>query len=227
MNMSDLKRPGSYFCCTGMTTGILIYEDNENLGNSIRTLFQWNDTYKVLAVLQHPVNILTDIKVHQPGVILMDIDMPVLNGVQALRLLRQHGVTLPVIMLTVFEDDENILEAIRAGANGYLLKKNMDRLVPSIQEVLGGGAPMSAYVARRVLQLFANFGNRPGAETEFDLSNREKEILDHLVKGFSYKMIADKLEISVDTIRSHIKKIYKKLEVNSATEAIYKYTHSR
>lgn len=210
-----------------MATGILIYEDNENLGNSIRTLFQWNEAYKVLAVQQHPGNILTDIKVHQPDVILMDIDMPVINGVDALRLLRQNRIALPVIMLTIFEDDDNILEAIRAGANGYLLKKNLDRLIPSIREVLDGGAPMSGYVARRVLQLFSAFGNKPGIDQEFDLSPREREILDLLVKGFSYKMTADKLAISLDTIRSHIKKIYKKLEVNSATEAIYKYTHSK
>lgn len=210
-----------------MATGILVYEDNENLGNSIRTLFQWNEAYKVLAVQQHPGNILTDIKVHQPDVILMDIDMPVINGVDALRLLRQNRITLPVIMLTIFEDDDNILEAIRAGANGYLLKKNLDRLIPSIQEVLGGGAPMSGYIARRVLQLFSASGNKQGIDQEFDLSPREREILDLLVKGFSYKMSADKLGISLDTIRSHIKKIYKKLEVNSATEAIYKYTHSK
>ena len=209
-----------------MPLNILIYEDNIHLGASLHTLFDWNQEYKVLAVQTNPGSILTDLAVLKPDIILMDIDMPVMTGVEALKLIRKNNIQLPVIMLTVFEDDENIIEAIQSGANGYLLKKNVDRIIPAIQDVLSGGAPMSGYVARRVLELFAQRKNANDTNTDFDLTVREKEILDLLVKGYSYKMMAGELDIAIDTVRNHIKKIYRKLEVNSATEAVYKYTKS-
>lgn len=209
-----------------MPLHILIYEDNVHLGDSLRTLFDWNEEYKVLAVQSNPGSILTDLAALKPDVILMDIDMPVMTGVEALKLIRKNNIQLPVIMLTVFEDDENIIEAIQAGANGYLLKKNVDRIIPAIQDVLTGGAPMSGHVARRVLELFSRQKTAQANSSDFDLTTREKEILELLVKGYSYKMMAGELDIAIDTIRNHIKKIYRKLEVNSATEAVYKYTHS-
>lgn len=209
-----------------MPLNILIYEDNIHLGASLHTLFDWNQEYKVLAVQTNPGSILTDLAVLKPDIILMDIDMPVMTGVEALKLIRKNNIQLPVIMLTVFEDDENIIKAIQAGANGYLLKKNVDRIIPAIQDVLSGGAPMSGYVARRVLELFAQRKNANDTNTDFDLTVREKEILDLLVKGYSYKMMAGELDIAIDTVRNHIKKIYRKLEVNSATEAVYRYTKS-
>jgi len=207
-----------------MPLHILIYEDNLHLGASLRTLFDWNQEYKVIAVQTNPGSILTDLTVFKPDIILMDIDMPVMTGVEALKLMRRNNIQLPVIMLTVFEDDENIVEAIQSGANGYLLKKNVDRIIPAIQEVLGGGAPMSGHVARRVLELFSRQKSVKTNSSDFDLTTREKEILELLVKGYSYKMMAGELDIAMDTIRNHIKKIYRKLEVNSATEAVYKYT---
>jgi DNA-binding NarL/FixJ family response regulator len=209
-----------------MPLNILIYEDNIHLGASLHTLFDWNQEYKVLAVQTNPGSILTDLAVLKPDIILMDIDMPVMTGVEALKLIRKNNIQLPVIMLTVFEDDENIIEAIQSGANGYLLKKNVDRIIPAIQDVLSGGAPMSGYVARRVLELFAQRKNANDTNTDYDLTVREKEILDLLVKGYSYKMMAGELDIAIDTVRNHIKKIYRKLEVNSATEAVYRYTKS-
>ena len=209
-----------------MPLNILIYEDNIHLGASLHTLFDWNQEYKVLAVQTNPGSILTDLAVLKPDIILMDIDMPVMTGVEALKLIRKNNIQLPVIMLTVFEDDENIIEAIQSGANGYLLKKNVDRIIPAIQDVLSGGAPMSGYLARRVLELFAQRKNANDTNTDFDLTVREKEILDLLVKGYSYKMMAGELDIAIDTVRNHIKKIYRKLEVNSATEAVYRYTKS-
>lgn len=209
-----------------MPLNILIYEDNIHLGASLHTLFDWNQEYKVLAVQTNPGSILTDLAILKPDIILMDIDMPVMTGVEALKLIRKNNIQLPVIMLTVFEDDENIIEAIQSGANGYLLKKNVDRIIPAIQDVLSGGAPMSGYVARRVLELFAQRKNANDTNTDFDLTVREKEILDLLVKGYSYKMMAGELDIAIDTVRNHIKKIYRKLEVNSATEAVYRYTKS-
>jgi len=162
----------------------------------------------------------------KPDVILMDIDMPPSNGVEALIAVRKKFKELPVIMLTVFEDNENIINSICAGANGYLLKKDIDQIVPAIKDVLNGGAPMTSTIARKVLQLFPG---KPSLkiETQESLTKRETEILSWLGKGYSYKMIAAELQVGVETIRSHIKKIYKKLQVNSATEAVYKITHSK
>ncbi|MFZ1516405.1 MAG: response regulator transcription factor, partial [Saprospiraceae bacterium] len=144
-----------------------------------------------------------------------------MNGIEAVSLLRSNNRGTPVIMLTIFDDSDNIYNAICAGASGYLLKNDFEHVISAIKDVLNGGAPMTGSVARKVLQSFSKSSPAKSEKTE-QLTTRECEILDELVRGCSYKMIADKLELSIDTIRTHIKKIYKKLQVNSATEAIYK-----
>jgi DNA-binding NarL/FixJ family response regulator len=133
---------------------------------------------------------------------------------------------VPVIMFTVFEDEENIFNAICAGANGYLLKKNFDQIPASIKDVLDGGAPMTSSVAKKVLTFVPQ--NKPTKNPNIEtLSPREKEILEYIVKGYSYKMVAAQINIATETVRSHIKKIYKKLQVNSATEAAYKFNSNK
>ena len=206
-----------------MPVKVLLYEDNEALRNSIKTLMQWNDEFELLAAMPDAEAILDDVKMFNPDMILMDIDMPPSNGVEALKVLRKKYPELPVIMLTVFEDNDNIVNSICAGASGYLLKKDMEQLMPAIKNVLSGGAPMTSSVARKVLLLFPRREEKKIASE--NLTTRETEILYWLIKGYSYKMIADELKVTVETVRSHIKKIYKKLEVNSATEAVYKATH--
>lgn len=206
-----------------MPVKVLLYEDNEPLRQSIKTLMQWNNEFDLVAAMPNSVSLLTDIETFTPDVILMDIDMPPSNGVEAVQLLRETNATLPVIMLTVFDDNDNIINAICAGASGYLLKKDMEQLVPAIKDVLNGGAPMTSSVAKKVLQLFP--GKQEKKITHESLTERETEILQWLIKGCSYKMIADEMRISIETVRSHIKKIYKKLQVSSATEAVYKATH--
>lgn len=208
-----------------MRLKILIYEDNSALATSLQTWFQINDEFDLVGIMNNPSNILSEIRALSPDIILMDIDMPIMNGVEALKVLRANRINLPVIMLTVFDDDHNILEAIQAGANGYILKKNFDQIIPAIKDVLSGGAPMSGYIARRVLELFSKKLKPSFAREEYTLSSRENEILELLTQGYSYKMIADKLSIALDTVRNHIKNIYRKLDVNSATEAIYKFMH--
>jgi DNA-binding NarL/FixJ family response regulator len=204
-----------------MPVKVLIYEDNQALLSSIKTLFQWHDEFEVVAGMPNALSVVTDIERFKPDVILMDIDMPPDNGVEAIKKLRQRFADIPVIMLTVFEDNDNIVNSICAGANGYLLKKDVDQVLPAIKDVLGGGAPMTSTVARKVLQLFTK--TQPSqAESPDSLTKREAEILQWLVKGFSYKMIAAELNLGLETVRSHIKKIYKKLHASSATEAIYK-----
>jgi DNA-binding NarL/FixJ family response regulator len=206
-----------------MPVKVLLYEDNEPLRNSIKTLMQWNSEFELVAAMPDATGILEDIKTFHPDVILMDIDMPPSDGVESLKVLRKQYEALPVIMLTVFEDNDNIINSICAGANGYLLKKDMEQIIPAIKDVLNGGAPMTSSVARKVLQLFPGKQERK-VELEI-LTAKESEILNWLVKGYSYKMIADQMHIAVETVRSHIKKIYKKLQVSSATEAVYKISN--
>jgi DNA-binding NarL/FixJ family response regulator len=203
-----------------MQIKILLYEDNAHLRQSLRTLLEYEADVELLAALPDAQQIQADIAALRPDVVLMDIDMPVVNGIDALHKLREKYPDLPVIMLTIFEDNEHIFDAICAGANGYLLKKQFDQLVPAIRDVLNGGAPMTSSVARKVLGFFPR---RKAATADMDaLTTREQELLQWLVKGYSYKMIADKMDISLETVRTYIKKIYRKLQVNSATEAAYK-----
>ena len=209
-----------------MPIKVLIYEDNESLRKSVQTLLLWNDEFDVIAAMPDALTVKDDIAILKPDVILMDIDMPGCNGVEAVKQLRSINGLLPVIMFTVFDDDENIFNAICAGANGYLLKRNIEQLPASITDVMNGGAPMTSSVAKRVLSFIPKNKAAKNNEAE-NLSPRETETLQYIVKGYSYKMIAGELSISTETVRSHIKKIYKKLQVNSATEAVYKFTQNQ
>ncbi len=204
-----------------MSLKVLLYEDNENLRSSLQSLFRLQGEVELLAAFADAQTVLTDVEQLRPDVVLMDIDMPGVSGIDALSSIRSRYPDLPVIMLTVFEDNDHIFQAICAGASGYLLKKNFEQIVPAIREVLQGGAPMTGSIARKVLALFPK-PPQPVPAEDSGLSEREAEILQLLVRGFSYKMIAAELNIALETVRSHIKKIYRKLQVNSATEAIYK-----
>ena len=205
-----------------MAINVLIFEDNQNLRFSIETMLEWNADFNLLKAMPDANTVEETLKNYQPDVILMDIDMPGTNGINALKKIRASNQTVNVIMLTVFEDETNIFDAICAGANGYILKKNFDQIPAAIMDVMAGGAPMNSSIAKKVLSFIPKKPGNHKQNLEL-LTARETEILEYVVKGFSYKMIASELDISVETIRSHIKKIYKKLHVNSATEAIYKY----
>jgi DNA-binding NarL/FixJ family response regulator len=208
-----------------MAINVLIFEDNQNLRFSIETMLEWNADFNLLKAMPDANTIEETLKTYQPDVILMDIDMPGTNGINALKKIRATNQQVNVIMLTVFEDETNIFDAICAGANGYILKKNFDQIPTAIIDVMAGGAPMTSSIAKKVLSFIPKKKELHNQTLEL-LTTRETEILTYVVKGFSYKMIASELDISIETIRSHIKKIYKKLQVNSATEAIYKYNQS-
>jgi DNA-binding NarL/FixJ family response regulator len=203
-----------------MKTKIILYDDNEALGSSIKLMIEEEDDLEVIAFFPGAETVIEDISVLKPDVVLMDIDMPVVSGVEAVKNIRKINKQLPVIMLTVFDDNENIFNAICAGASGYILKRSATEEIPNaIRNVLSGGAPMTGSVARKVLQMIPANEN---TKEVFDITQHEKMVLQLLVKGYSYKMIAAELLVSIDAVRFHIKKIYDKLHVHSATEAVSK-----
>ena len=200
-------------------TSIVLYEDNSDLRFSIRMLLNEADGYIVSGDFPNCVDVVEQVKAIHPDVILMDIDMPVISGIEAVKKIRKFNPKVAIIMLTVFDDNQHVLEAIRSGASGYLLKKSIPaKLVSAIEEVLHGGAPMTPTIARQVI---ASMQQGKDAES-YQLTEREKEVLVLLAKGNSFKMMASMLFISIDTVRSHIKNIYEKLQVHSQTEAVSK-----
>lgn len=209
-----------------MITRILLYDDNEALRQSIEALLDEEHDLEFIAGIPNAETVETDVRELKPDVILMDIDMPMVNGVQAVQRIRRINDSLPIIMLTVFDDNENIFKAICAGASGYILKRYASIEVPdAIRNVLTGGAPMTGSIARKVLQMVPPA--HTSTEEKTDLSEKEISILQLLVQGFSYKMIAAQLRISHDTVRFYIKKIYDKLHVHTATEAVSKAIKDR
>lgn len=204
-----------------MQIGIVIYEDNNNLRESLCNLITFSKDLLLLGDYARADNATVHVNELQPDVILMDIDMPGINGIEAVKKIRAVNQQVQIIMLTVFDDNRHVLDAICAGASGYLLKKYIsDHLTDAISQVLLGEAPMSPGIARMVIQSMQQT-TKPKVDN-YNLTNREKEILSNLSKGNSYKLIAAKLAISIDTVRTHIKNIYEKLQVHSQTEAVSK-----
>lgn len=197
---------------------ICIYEDNSNLREGICILLSLSQQYLVKGSFADCLHIEEQVKNFSPDVILMDIDLPVINGIEAVKKIRAFNSSVQIIMLTIFDDDEHVFNALSAGANGYLLKKYIsDKLIVSIIDVLNGGAPMSPAIARMII---TKMQVQPALQqNSYQLTSREKEVLALLSKGNSHKMIAAYLNISIETVRSHLKKIYDKLHVNSQTEA--------
>jgi len=158
----------------------------------------------------------------QPDVVLMDINLPHMSGIECVRRLRERLPKTQVLMLTVYEDSDSIFRALRAGASGYLLKRSEpEQLLEAIRDVFQGGSPMTSQIARKVVQTFR--ASEEAQDLSMKLTEREAEILDSLAKGYANKEIADKLEVSVPTVRSHLRSIYEKLHVHSRTEAVAKY----
>ncbi len=200
---------------------VLLYEDNPQLREGLTMLINGSDGFEVMAAYKNCTNVVEEVQSFKPDVIMMDIDMPGVNGIEGLKKIRAVNDDVKILMLTVFDDNANVFEAIRSGANGYILKKTPPaKLLEYIQEVQTGGAPMTASVAAQVLKMFTKQNALKG--DDHDLSDREKQVLQLLVNGYSYKMIAGEMFIAIDTVRSHIKKIYEKLHVNSKSEAVAK-----
>lgn len=200
---------------------VLIYEDNKDMRSGLEQLIQRTAGFIMTGAFADCLSAETQVKILRPDVILMDIDMPGINGIQAVELIRHFDLKVHILMLTVFDTNEKVFDALCAGASGYLLKKTApSKIIDAINDVCNGGAPMSAEIAKKVL---AHFSKQPLKNKElYHLTEREKEILSYLAKGHSYKMIAAQFDISIDTVRFYIKQIYLKLHVNSAPEAVAK-----
>jgi len=202
-------------------TGIGIIEDNDSLRKSMELLLNNSGRFRVIFSLHDARTLLEQTEIYMPRLLLMDIDMPGLNGIEAVKLVKKDFPAVDIIMFTVFEDDEKIFQSVMAGASGYLLKKIPPvRLLEALDDFVQGGAPMTGSIATRVLQMFRKQTQQTNAS--FNLSKRELEILTALTDGKSYRVIAAERFVSTETVRSHVKNIYEKLHVHSKTEAVAK-----
>lgn len=200
---------------------VIIFDDNDSLRDSISMLLQDNADFTLAGSYSHCLDVIENITDTNPDVVIMDIDMPGMNGIEGVKLICKNFPAVQILMLTVFDDDEKVFAALKAGANGYILKNaEPQHLLHAISEVYNGGAPMTPSIAKKVLHQFQTI--LPEEEKDYHLSTREKEVLSLLVDGLSYKMIAAKMGITYDTVRAHMKKIYEKLHVASMTEAVAK-----
>lgn len=208
-----------------MAVKVLLYEDNPKLRMGLSFLLESTTGIDFLDSYENCENIENQLLIQKPDVVLMDIDMPIADGFSGLKAIRKHSNNIQVVMLTVFDSDEHIFEALKLGANGYLLKTTPPaQIVEGILSVHEGGVPMSAAIARKVLTFMSakNTQTTAGGVPHYQLTKREKEVLENLVKGLSYKMIAHQIGTGIDTVRAHIKHIYEKLHVHSQTEAVAK-----
>jgi DNA-binding NarL/FixJ family response regulator len=186
--------------------------------------------FEVVGSYSHVLDCVDDVRESNPDVILMDIEMPGMTGIEAVKFLTKEFPHVQILMQTVFEDDDRVFDSICAGASGYILKNHLNtKLVEAIKELQFGGSPMSPSIARKVLGKLQQIPQhvKPEAAPDYQLSPREKEVLSCIVNGLAYKMIADQLGISYETVRSHVKKIYEKLHVASLTEAVAKAINQR
>ena len=191
-----------------------------SLRNSLYQLVNGSEGYKCVGAFENCSQLLKNVQDTNPDVVLMDIQMPGINGIEAVKMLREKHPHLKIMMQTIFEDRDKIFQSIYAGASGYILKNTSpSRFLEFIKETYEGGAPMSPTVAAKVLQMITQHDPPPGVQ-EFDLSDREKEVLSLLIKGMSYRLIAETCFISIDTVRTHIRNIYEKLHVHSKAEAV-------
>jgi DNA-binding NarL/FixJ family response regulator len=205
---------------------ILLFEDNADFVDSFQELIHDTPGMELVAVFSNCKEVVRQVKQHEPDIVLMDIDMPGKNGLDGLRMLRAAELETIVVMLTVFDDNDRVFQSVCNGASGYLLKSSTpDKIIEGIHEAFHGGAPMTPSVAKQVLKLFSAPFQK--ANDYQNLTAREHEVLSFLVRGYSYKMAAAEMNISIETLRFHIKNMYAKLHVNSKSEAVAKAIHNK
>jgi DNA-binding NarL/FixJ family response regulator len=209
-----------------MPIKIALVEDNKELREGLEQLIEGTRGFQCVGAYSRCSMLLEELSADSPDVILMDIGLPDVSGIECVKLLKNQIPKVNILILTIYDDDQKIFDSIYNGASGYLLKKTPPaKILDGIREINAGGAPMSGNIARRVLNMFQQV-NKPLPQ-EIELSQREKDILQGLVEGLSYKMIGEKYFISIDTVRTHIKHIYDKLHVHSKSQAVAKAIRER
>ncbi|MBO3699884.1 response regulator transcription factor [Roseivirga sp. E12] len=198
-----------------------IVEDDPEIRSNLALIINTSEGMICDRTFENAESFLENLELQNPDIVLMDISLPGITGIKAVEKMKEKMPNIEALMLTVHQDDQLVFDSLCAGASGYLVKSTPpQRIIEAIREAMSGGAPMSTSIARMVVKSFRK-------QTESDLTEREMDVLDQLCKGKSYKLIADALFISQDTVRSHIKSIYKKLEVNSKSEAVAKALKDR
>ena len=201
---------------------ISLVEDDAPVRGVLTEWIRGADGFKCVGVHENAEAALAALPQEKPSVVLMDIRMPDMSGIECVRRLKPQMLDTQFMMLTVYEDSDSLFNSLRAGASGYLLKRTASaRLLEAIQDVFDGGAPMSPQLARRVVQFFSK--PSPEFSSLAKLTPAEREFLDQLANGYAYKEIADRMSISIDTVRSYVRTVYEKLHVHSRTEAVVKY----
>jgi DNA-binding NarL/FixJ family response regulator len=205
-----------------MAITVSIVEDNDKFRGTLARVLNRAEGFRCVSQYANAEDALKALPQDKPEVVLMDINLPGINGVECVRQLKQLIPQIQVMMLTVYEDTENIFNALAAGATGYMLKRtSRDELLEAIREMHRGGSPMTTHIARKVVSSFLQ--TAASAEPKENLSPREQEVLDCLAQGFLYKEIAEKLNISYETVHTYIRRIYEKLQVQTRTEAVAKF----
>ncbi len=200
-------------------TRVAIYDDNKDRRESLQAFLSLTPELQFAGSFPNCASIIEDYETTTPDIILMDIEMPKVDGLEGVRLLKQKFPQVKIIMQTAFDDDDKIFTALQHGAEGYILKTaSVTQITQSIDEVMKGGAAMTPSIALKVMRYFNQ--QAAAATNAYNLSPKETEVLRHLAEGFSYKMVADKMGISYFTVNNHVKKIYEKLQVHSLGEAI-------
>jgi len=202
---------------------VVVVEDNDTIRDGLKILIDGTEGYHCLASYNKCELMLKNLKKLNPDVVLMDIGLPGMNGIEGIKEAKTIMPDLTILVLTVYEENDLIFDALCAGACGYLVKKTPpSKLLEAIQEAYKGGAPMSSHIARKVIDFFQQKNRISSKGSQQILTPREKEILSGLVEGNSFKVIADSLFISIETVRFHFRNIYKKLHVHSQSEAVAK-----
>ena len=203
------------------TISVVVVEDIDEIRNALRVLINGSEGFSCEHVFSNGEDALQHLPHLRPDIVLMDINLPGKNGIECVKELAEKIPSTQFMMCTVYDDDDNIFEALNAGASGYILKRTSPaQILEAIRDLYDGGSPMSSEIARRVVESLKK-KNKPSDATEI-LTEREKEILDHLSKGLLYKEIAAELFISKETVKRHIHNIYEKLQVQTRTEALNK-----
>ena len=205
-----------------MQIKVAIVDDDEGIRSGLATLIRRASNLRLLGDYPDAETALKEIPRHPPDVVLMDINMPGMKGVECVRQLKATLPEVQFLMLTVYEDSDSLFNSLKAGASGYLLKRTASsRLLEAIRDVCNGGSPMTPQLARRVVQFFSKSSEQESPVSK--LTAGEREFLDQLARGYAYKEIADRMNISIDTVRSYVRTVYEKLHVHSRTEAVVKY----